>query len=135
MEKPQISPDAVREFVIAGHGNLGRVREMLDEEPGLLNACWDWGAGDFETALEGAGHMGGREIARFLISRGARMNLPVAAMLGELQVVKSILTAFPNLIDSTGAHGIPLMTHAKAGGKEAQPVLEYLESLALTPSA
>ena len=51
---PALDGDKVREFVIAGHGNLDRVKEMLAEEPGLINAAWDWGGGDFETALGGA---------------------------------------------------------------------------------
>jgi len=31
---------------------------MLSEHPTLLNAEYDWGAGDFELAIGGAGHMG-----------------------------------------------------------------------------
>ncbi len=27
-------------------------------QPALLNAAWDWGGGDFETALAGAAHRG-----------------------------------------------------------------------------
>jgi hypothetical protein len=40
---------------------------MLAELPTLLYATWDWGNGDFETALEGAGHVGNKEIANYLI--------------------------------------------------------------------
>ena len=119
----------VKEFVIAGHSNLPRVQEMLLAEPRLLNACWDWGGGDFESALEGAGHMGNKEIARFLISKGARINIFQAAMLGELEVVKAMLQAHPNLTSSKGPHGIPLLAHAKAGGEEAKAVFDYLEKL------
>jgi len=32
------STEQVREFVIAGHGNLEKVRQMLAENPKLLNA-------------------------------------------------------------------------------------------------
>ena len=39
----------VKEFVGAGHGNLPRVKEMLAEQPKLVLASYDWGAGDFET--------------------------------------------------------------------------------------
>ena len=47
--------DKVKEFVIAGHGDLPKVKTMLAEMPTLLYAAWDWKNGDFETALEGAG--------------------------------------------------------------------------------
>lgn len=126
---PALSAELVKEFVIAGHGNLAKVQEMLAAEPGLLNACWDWGGGDFETALEGAGHMGNREIALFLIAKGARMNVFQAAMLGHLDLVKAIMTLHPETATSKGPHGIPLLAHAKAGGEPAKPVLDYLAKL------
>ena len=47
--------EKVKDFVIAGHGNFDKVKSMLVEMPTLLYATWDWGNGDFETALEGAG--------------------------------------------------------------------------------
>src|SRR5687767_7233956 len=47
----QIASELVKEFVIAGHANLDKVRELLATEPALLNGTWDWGKGDFETAL------------------------------------------------------------------------------------
>jgi hypothetical protein len=40
-----------------------------------------------------------------------------------------MLTAFPNLANSKGPHGIPLMVHAQKGGEEAVAVLRFLESL------
>jgi hypothetical protein len=126
---PALSPDLVKEFVIAGHGNLDRVKEMLAQEPGLLNATWDWGGGDFETALGGAGHMGRKDIAEYLINKGCRMDIFVATMLGKLDVVKAMLTAYPDIINSKGPHGLTFLHHARKGGEEAAPVLKYLESL------
>ena len=35
-----LSTDLIREFVIAGHGNLEKVRKMLAEKPDLLNAAY-----------------------------------------------------------------------------------------------
>jgi len=60
------------------------VKKLLEETPGLLNASWDWGGGDFETAMGGAGHMGRADIAEYLINKGARMDIFVATMLGKL---------------------------------------------------
>lgn len=124
-----ISADLIKEFVIAGHNNLQKVKDLLAQQAGLLNASWDWGGGDFETALEGAGHMGNREIAEFLLSKGARMNIFAAAMLGKIDIVKSTLTTFPDLKTSKGPHGIMLIQHATKGGEPAKEVLEYLRSI------
>ncbi|MGZ9222425.1 MAG: ankyrin repeat domain-containing protein [Anaerolineales bacterium] len=119
----------VQEFVIAAHGNLERTQELLAQESGLINACWDWGGGDFETALGGAAHMGRKDIASFLLENGARLDLFAAAMLGKLGIVKAALEAYPDAINTPGPHGIPLIAHAKAGSEEAIKVLEYLETL------
>lgn len=128
-KKEPIKSDLVREFVIAGHGNLEKVKEMLMQEPNLVNATWDWGAGDFETALGGAGHMGRADIAEFLISKGARMDIFCAAMLGKIDVVKSILIAYPDLKLSRGPHGITLLQHARKGEERAKSVLDYLTEI------
>ena len=115
---PALDADAVREFVVAGHGDLDGVKAALDGEPGLLNACWDWGGGDFETALGGAAHMGRRDIAEYLLERGARLDVFAAAMLGMEDVVRAVLAADPAARDALGPHGIPLAEHARAGGAD-----------------
>jgi hypothetical protein len=126
---PALQGVLVKDFVIAGHGNLQKTEQMLVENPTLLNASWDWGNGDFESAIEGAGHVGNRELAEFLLSRGARLNIFAAAMLGKLDIVKSTLTAFPNLKTSKGPHGLMLIHHATKGGDGAKEVLEYLKEI------
>jgi hypothetical protein len=126
-QPPPLGPELVRDFVAKAHGDLDAVRELLELEPSLLNACWDWGGGDWETGLGAAAHMGRRDIALFLLERGARMDVFAAAMLGETEIVRALLTAFPTLRDARGPHGIPLLEHAKAGGDEARGVVELLE--------
>jgi hypothetical protein len=121
----------VNEFVRKAHVDLPATRAFLAEYPTLLNATWDWGGGDFETGLGGASHMGTRDVAEFLISQGARMDIFSAAMLGRLEILKAMLAAYPNLLQSKGPHGIPLMAHARKGGAAAEPVVAYLESLGL----
>jgi len=128
--KPALESQLVQEFVGKAHGDLNRVQELLAQEPALINACWDWGGGDFETGLGAAAHMGRRDIAAYLLEKGARLDLFAAVMLGKLEVVRAVLTAFPEAINIPGPHGIPLIAHAKAGGDEALPVAEYLASLA-----
>lgn len=114
---------------MAGHGDLDKVKALLAREPNLLNAGWDWGGGDWETALGGAAHTGQREIALYLLEQGARIDLFAAAMLGQLDVVKAILTTNPAQRHALGPHRIPLFRHAQMGGDAAAAVVAYLESL------
>jgi hypothetical protein len=97
-KKPPLAGDLVKEFVIAGHGNFEKTKQMLEKEPALLNASWDWGNGDFEEAIEGAGHVGNTPIAEFLIEKGARMNLFTATMLCKIDIVKPMIDTFPLLL-------------------------------------
>jgi hypothetical protein len=62
---PPLDKELVKDFVIKGHFDLAGTKALLEKEPGLLNSCWDWGGGDFETALEGAGHMGNKTLPTF----------------------------------------------------------------------
>lgn len=119
----------VQEFVGNAHGDLERVKELLAQEPALVNAAWDWGGGDWETGLGAAAHMGRQDIANYLLESGARLDLFAAAMLGKLEIIRAALESYPDAINIPGPHGIPLIAHAKAGGEEAQAVLEFLESL------
>jgi hypothetical protein len=127
--KPALEAGLVQEFVGNAHGDLNRVKELLAQQPRLINACWDWGDGDFETALGAAAHMGRKDIAEYLLDQGARLDLFAAAMLGKTDVVAAALAAFPDAINVPGPHGIPLLAHARAGGDEAHAVAELLESM------
>jgi hypothetical protein len=128
-KKPQINRLLVQDFVICAHSELGMTTKLLDKEPALLNATMDWGGGDWETGLGGASHMGRQDIAEFLLERGARIDIFCAAMLGQLDAVKSFLTFQPKLIDAKGPHGFTLHFHAQVGGDGAQKVLDYLQSI------
>lgn len=128
-EQPSpLSPELVQEFVAKAHGDLDAVREFAASEPALLNAAWDWGGGDWETGLGAAAHMGRRDIALFLLDHGARVDVFAAAMLGETEVVRAMLTAWPELRDARGPHGIPLLDHATAGGDQARDVVDFLQA-------
>jgi hypothetical protein len=125
----QLDPSRVQAFVANAHGDFDVVQSLLTEEPALVNAAWDWGGGDWETALGAAAHMGRRDIATFLLEGGARLDLFAAAMLGEVDVVRATLAAHPEMRDAAGPHGIPLVEHARAGGEGAHAVLELLEGV------
>lgn len=121
---PKLEAELVREFVIAGHGNMEKTGGFLEKQPALINATWDWGGGDWETALGGASHVGSRDVAEFLLSKGARMDVFCAAMLGKIEILKAFLADDPKVVDLKGPHGISLLRHAQAGKQDA--VVELL---------
>lgn len=114
---PQLDAELVRQFVIAGHGNVAQLKALFNEHPTLVNARYDWGGGDWESALEGAAHTGCVECAEFLLANGARINLFAAAMLGKRAIVAALLEDDPALATAKGAHGIPLVFHAHKGNQ------------------
>ena len=127
-ETPErLSAEMVQSFVGNAHGDLEAVQALLESEPNLVNAAWDWGGGDWETGLGAAAHMGRRDIAELLLERGARLDIFAAAMLGATEIVRAVVTAFPAMRDARGPHGIPLIEHARKGGDEAREVVELLE--------
>jgi hypothetical protein len=126
---PSHDPDVAREMVSVSHGKVDRVKELLAGRPALANAAWDWGYGDWETALGAASHVGNREIASLLIAAGAHPTIFSATMLGYLDAVKAYVTASPGVQRTKGPHGISLVAHARAGGQASAEVLKYLESL------
>ena len=111
----------VQAFVGNAHGDLDAVRAALTADQTLANAAWDWGDGDWESALGAAAHMGRRDIAELLLEHGARMDVFAAAMLDEVEIVRLMLAIQP---EPKGPHGIPLRAHAEAGN--AQRVLQLL---------
>jgi hypothetical protein len=127
-DKTPLAPELVNEFVGKSHGDLDRVQQLLEQHPALVNAAWDWGNGDWETGLGAAAHVGRRDIALFLLEKGARMDIFAAAMLGYLPVVRAMIEAVPSARDWRGPHGIPLLTHAEAGGNTAVAVADYLRA-------
>ncbi len=137
LANPELVPDTfptqpaelVREMVTVSHFDLKRVQELVEARPSLARASWDWGFGDWESALGAASHMGNKPIAEYLISRGARPSLFSAAMLGQLEVVKAMIVANPGAQRIRGPHGIGLLAHAKAGSEPARFVFEFLKLL------
>jgi hypothetical protein len=122
---PAQDPERVREMVGVAHHDLDAVRRLL-RQPALAEATWDWGFGDWESALGAASHVGRADIAELLIAHGAAPTLFSAAMLGQLQVVKAWVEATPGIQRTLGPHSIPLLRHALAGGERARAVADYL---------
>ena len=111
-----LSTELVREFVIAGHGNLEKVRKLLAEKPDLLNAAYAWTETDHETAIQGAAQVGSVPVAAYLLEKGAPLEICTAAMLGRKEEVEKRIREDHKNINSTGAHRIPLLPHAAWSG-------------------
>ncbi|MEJ2005661.1 MAG: hypothetical protein P8X57_12000 [Cyclobacteriaceae bacterium] len=111
----------VEEFVRAAHNDLARVDEMLKDDPSIINVSYNWGSNDYETAIDGASHVGNRQIAEYLIKKGARPTILTMAMMGNEDHVKNWITSYPDSLFTRGPHGFTLLHHARVG---EQPALE-----------
>jgi hypothetical protein len=110
---PSMNDTMASGIVGASHGNFDKVKELVTKRPELAGASWDWGFGDWETALGAASHVGRRDIAEFLISHGARPDIFTFTMMGMLKSVQEIIETVPGIQSHTGPHGITLLQHAK----------------------
>lgn len=128
-----LDPSLVYRFVRIAHLNLDRTKSMLQEEPRLLRATWEWGPGDFEMAIDGAAHSGSRDIIQFLVSQGAPYSVFSAATLGDLKTVEAAVEQFPRIALALGPHEIPLIEHALAGGEPAAEVVKFLRKQGAEP--
>ena len=115
-ERELMQTEHIKAFVMAGHGNLEKIKTMLLEQPALLEQAFEWREGDFETALQASSHVGNAEIAKYLLQHGAKPEITTAAMLGDTATVEAMLLERPALIQQHGAHGISLLTHAVMSG-------------------
>lgn len=125
---PVLDRTDVRAVVGESHRSLENVARLVEATPLLVNACWDWGGGDFETPLQAAAHTGGKAIAGYLLEKGARLDIYAAAMLGQLDFVKAAFTLDPRAHEIPGPHGFTLFHCAKAGGDGSLHVVEWLLS-------
>lgn len=125
-ESGPIDPALVGRFVGKSHSDLDAVRTMLEHEPALINAAWDWGNGDWETGLGAAAHVGRPEIAQLILERGARIDVFAATMLGHRKIVRTFLDEIPSIHRVRGPHGIPLLSHAIVGREAADELVELL---------
>lgn len=136
---PSVDDKVVAEVVGVSHFDLDRVKVLVNARPELARATWDWGFGDWETALGAASHVGRRDIAEFLMSHGARPDIFTFAMMGHYEAVKAMVDAQPGVQSVAGPHGISLLQHVNAGLRSpeltstqkanCERVLQYLEKL------
>ena len=72
---PALQPDLVKQFVGKAQSGIEALKDLVAKKPGLINASWDWGGGDFKSPLKLAKHVGDKKIAAFLLANGAGMNI------------------------------------------------------------
>lgn len=133
---PAVKLDIASEIVGVAHFNIDRLKELVNPRPELAKAVWDWGFGDWESAIAAASHVGRKDIVDYLIGKGAVPTFFTYAMLGDYDMVKKIIDSAPGIQKNFGPHGISLLQHAKTGlqtegldkGK-ARQLVDYLQGL------
>ena len=123
-----IEPGLVKEFVSVSHGDIDRVRELIEQKPKLVYSSWDHGGGDWEMGLGAASHVGRRDIAHVLLANGARKDIFASAMLGERAVVVAMIAADPKMSEQIGPHGYRVLYHSAISGdtKMAEAVIHAI---------
>jgi hypothetical protein len=89
----------IKEFVEAAHGDLPKVKQMLEANPQLLNM-----PNGSETALGAACQMRRKDVVEYLLSQGAEMDIYAACVLGRTDAVRSFLDTDPALLNAKAGH-------------------------------
>ena len=107
----------VDELVGNAHGNLARVKEILEAHPELINVAAVWK----ETPVEAATQMGNRAIIDYLVARGAPVDFFTALTLSQTDRVRSDLEAKPELAHSRGVRlrGRPVTRGRSRTGRDS----------------
>ncbi|MDQ6720560.1 MAG: ankyrin repeat domain-containing protein [Candidatus Dormibacteraeota bacterium] len=108
----EVDQAVVEELVGNAHGNLARVRELLDAHPAALNMRAPWN----ETAVEAATQMGNKPILEVLLARGAPLDFFTACVLGHVEQVEAELVSDPGRAEARGVHELPALYFAAIGG-------------------
>jgi ankyrin repeat protein len=95
------------------HGDLSKVRELVEQHPELVNARARWN----ETPIEAAAQLGRKDIIDFLLSKGAPLDFFTACVLGRRDLVEAELARDPARARSRGVHGLPALYFAAIGGQ------------------
>ena len=103
----------IEECVGSAHGDLDKVRELVERHPELVNARAPWN----ETPVEAAAQLGRRDIIEYLLEKGAPLDLFTACVLGRRDVVAAELAADPARARGRGVHDLPALYFAAIGGQ------------------
>ena len=108
-------------FVTTAHFDLDRTKQAYAKCPDLLmtRCLFD------ELAVEAAAHMGREDTATFLLDKGSPYSTTTAAMFGDNQRVKALLSENRGWIAERGPHDFPLILYP-AFGREHLDTAELL---------
>ena len=106
MGEAQLFFDAIR------CGDLGAVRALLDQDPGLLSAKNQQSQSPVLFSI----YNRQKEICDFLCSRGAKLELHEAAAAGDLERVKEFVEQDASLAKSYSPDGFPVLALAAVFG-------------------
>jgi ankyrin repeat protein len=109
----ELEQAVVDECIGNAHGNLDRVRELVEKHPALVGARASWG----ESAIEAATQMGRRDIIDYLVSQGAPVDFFTACVMGRLEQVEAELASDPGRARARGVHDLPAIYFAAIGGQ------------------
>jgi len=102
-------------LVLASHGNLAMVEELVVQRPGLINEPGVGNAFGGETPLAAASHTHNRAIADVLLAHGAEHDIYSATFIGDRNRVEAFLRANPDLVRIPGVHSIPILSFVTDG--------------------
>src|SRR5215472_15890754 len=107
----EIDLATVEECVGSAHGDLDRVRQLVERHPALVNARAPWN----ETPIEAATQLGRKDIIEYLLSKGAPLDFFTACVLGRRDLVESELARDPGRAKARGVHDLPALYFAAIG--------------------
>jgi ankyrin repeat protein len=100
------------ELVLAAHGNLATVQDLVRTRPELINQPGVGPAFGGETPLAAASHTHNRAIAETLLANGAEHDIYTAVFMEDRPRVEAFLCAKPELVTTPGIHDIPILSFA-----------------------
>lgn len=104
----------------AKSGNTGKVKELLDANPGLANIK----SSDGVSALILALYHGHKETAEVIASRKAELDIFEASCIGKLDLVKTLVNRQPSSAAAYSPDGFPVLALAAYSGQET--VVDFL---------
>jgi len=108
-----VEQSVVEECVGSAHGDLDKVRELVERHPEIVDATAPWN----ETPVQAATQMGRQDIIEFLVGRGAPLDFFTACVLGRLDLVEAELALDPGRAVARGVHDLPALYFAAIGSR------------------
>jgi ankyrin repeat protein len=109
----ELDQSIVEQCVGSAHGDLDKVRELVERHPALVDARAPWN----ETPIEAAAQLGRKDIIAYLLEKGAPLDFFTACVLGRRDVVEAELARDPARARARGVHDLPSLYFAAIGGQ------------------